>query len=98
MGEAIIEFSNGVVLVCEKNGSCFITDSRENVPADVNGVHITDDEGDRVLKYAELQECYSIDGRFWFGLHEVPENVRRERQLQANLEYLAMMSGVDLEV
>lgn len=52
----------------------------------------------QILRNVEVIECASVDGRYWFGLREVPESERIQRQMQANIEYIAMMADVDLGV
>jgi len=42
-------------------------------------------------------ECASVDGRYWFAFREISEAERAAKQMQANIEYIAMMTDVDLE-
>ena len=49
-----------------------------------------------MYKNAEIIECASVDGRYWFSFREISETERASKQLQANIEYIAMMTDVDL--
>lgn len=54
-------------------------------------------EETKEFEYAQLLECASADGRYWFTFVEIPEDERIKKQMQANIEYIAMMSDIDLE-
>ena len=95
--EATITFRNGTKITAEVNGDCYITQERPSFPADLNGITVTKEEGDTTYQYTELIECASTDGRYWFALRETPADIRAARQMQANIEYIAMMTDVELE-
>jgi hypothetical protein len=80
--EAIIRFKNGNVIVAEKNGSCYITDADPGFPEDLSVVTITDSEGEKVLKNAQVVECASVDKRYWFTFSEMSE----EEMWRASIE------------
>lgn len=95
---ATITFNNGLQIQAEQNATSFITDINPDFPDDLSFVTVSDENGDEYYQNAEIIECASIDGRYWFGIREVPESERIQKQMQANIDYVAMMSGVDLEV
>lgn len=97
MEKVRITFKNGMNIEAEENGSSLITDSRPEFPSDLSFVTVTRTDGERIYKDAEIIECASVDGRYWFSFREVPESERAARQMQANIEYIAMMTDVDLE-
>ncbi len=97
MEKAKIIFTNGTVIEAEENASSLITASRPDFPADLSSVVVTGTGGERIYKNAEIIECASIDGRYWFAFREISESEKTARQMQANIEYIAMMTEVDLE-
>lgn len=97
MEKAKITFTNGTVIEAEENASSLITDSRPDFPADLSSVKVTGAGGERIYKNAEIIKCASVDGRYWFAFREISESERTARQMQANIEYIAMMTEVDLE-
>lgn len=96
--EARITFKNGETLTVEKNGDSYIAQTKPEFPADLSAVTVESEDGNREYHNAEIVECASIDGRYWFAFVEVPEAERAARQMQANIEYIAMMTDVELEV
>ena len=98
MEKAKIVFKNGTEIEAEVNGSSFIMDTKPEIPADLSEVTITEKDNTRILKHAEVQECAAIDSRYWFALYETPENVLKERKMQSDIQYIAMMADIDLEV
>lgn len=97
MKKVKIIFKNGMEIDAEENGGSLITDSKPDFPDDLSSVTVTGDFGERIYKNAEVIECASVDGRYWFTFREIPEAARAARQMQANIEYIAMMADVDLE-
>lgn len=95
--EAIIKFKTGEEIIAEVNGDCFITAVKPAFPKNLGEVTVTKENEEKVFCHAELVECASVDDRYWFSFVETPEEIRRTRQMQANIEYLAMMTDVELE-
>lgn len=95
--EARIIFKNGTEITAEMNGNCFITQSKPAFPSDLSTVTVETEEGTITYKNAILIECFSLDGRYWFAFNEVSEAERSIQQMQANIEYIAMMTDVELE-
>ena len=96
MEKAKITFTNGMVVEAEENASSLITERKPDFPSDLSVVTVTGTNGEHVYKNAEIIECASVDGRYWFSFREISEKERASKQLQANIEYIAMMTDVDL--
>jgi len=92
-----ITFLDGTEITAEQNNTSFIVDEQPEFPTDLTEVTIEGAEGTKVLHYVDLVECASVDGRYWFTFLEVPKSVRIARKMQADLEYIAMMTDVELE-
>lgn len=97
MEKVKIVFKNGMEIEAELNASSLIVDTRPDFPADLSAVTIIGADEERTYNNAEIVECASVDGRYWFAFIEIPESERKERQMQANIEYVAMMADIDLE-
>lgn len=95
---ATITFNNGLQIQAEQNATSFITNIKPDFPDDLSFVTVYGENGEEYYQNAEIIECASVDARYWFGIREVPESERKQKQMQANIDYVAMMSGVDLEV
>ena len=95
--QAKIIFKNGTEITAEMNGNCYITLTKPAFPSDLSVVTVITDDGEMEYKNAELVECFSLDGRYWFAFNEISEAERAVRQMQANIEYIAMMTDVELE-
>jgi len=80
----------------ELNGNCLVMDSKPSFPADLRSVVIESDDTTMEYHYAQISECASVDGRYWFAFTEMPEGERRTQQMEANIEYIAMMTDVEL--
>ena len=91
MEKAKITFTNGMVVEAEENASSLITERKPDFPSDLSVVTVTGTNGEHVYKNAA-----SVDGRYWFSFREISETERASKQLQANIEYIAMMTDVDL--
>lgn len=96
MEKVKILFKNGTEINAEKNGNSLITENRPDFPADLSFVKVVGNGAECTYKNAEIIKCASVDGRFWFAFREIPETERAARQMQANIEYIAMMTDVDL--
>ena len=101
MNKYTVTLSDGTELTdLTLNGNNFI--STEEVTEDTFAgklleVTISDGETEEVLHNAELIQISTlVPGEWWFILREIPADVLRERKIQANIEYIAMMTDVDL--
>ena len=91
-----VRFADGTSFNAEKNGDCLITNEAPTIPSDLSVVEIIG-EDTKTIEHAQYIECASVDGRCWFSFAEIPAEVRERNQMQANIEYIAMMTDVDLE-
>lgn len=66
-----IKFNNGQTIEAELNGNCYIVDKKPEFPKDLTNIQASDE----FIQNGEIVECYSIDGRYWFGIHEIPQYV-----------------------
>ena len=73
MEKVKIIFQNGTEIEAERNGSCYIVENKPVFPADLSVVTVQNTEGEEVFKNVKVQECASVDGRYWFTFVEVPE-------------------------
>lgn len=95
--EALITFADGTTLTVEKNGDCYILPQKQLITGNLSHVTVESEEGRREYRDAIQVECASVDGRYWFAFNEISDADRATRQMQANIEYIAMMTDVDLE-
>lgn len=96
MEKAIIKFKNGTTVEAEVNGSCYIVDEKPAFPVDLSEVTVTVGEDEKILYEAEVNEAASVDGRYWFALRELTEQELKDVKTQADIQYLAMMTDVEL--
>lgn len=92
-----ITFKNGQTLEAELNGTSLITNIKPDFPNDLSEVSV---DGERIherYKNPKIVECVSVDGRYWFSFQEIPESERIIKQMQANIEYIAMMADITME-
>lgn len=98
MEKVTITFKDGTVLEAEKNASTYIVDSKPEFPADLSDVSVTGEGGDAaVFAHAKVIECYPSDKRYWFTFLEETETERSAKKMQSDIEYIAMMSDIELE-
>ena len=86
--EARIIFKNGTEITAEMNGNCFITQSKPAFPSDLSTVTVESEDGGRVYTNAQLVECASVDGRYWFAFTEESPMEATIRELQENNDML----------
>ena len=99
METVIISWNDGSPeLEAEVNGGSFIVSEKPEFPADLSVVTLDYSNGNEVtLNNARIIECASVDGRYWFTIQEIPQDVIDKAETQAKIDYLAMMTDVDLE-
>lgn len=93
--EARITFANGSEMTVEKNGDCYILPTKPEFPEDLSVVTVEAEDGTKVYHDAELVECASIDGRYWFAFTEESTMNKTIRELQ---ETNAMLTECILEM
>ena len=86
--EATITFKNGEQITAEVNGNCYITVSEPAFPDDLSVVTVEDEQGTKTFSNATVQECASVDGRYWFTFLEESESERTIRELREENEVL----------
>lgn len=93
MEEAKIIFNDGIEITAEVNGSCYIVDTKPEFPDDLTEVVIEKDGTQETLEFAEVQECASSDGRYWFTFATATEYDK----LQSQVLYTALMTDTLIE-
>ena len=86
--EAKIIFKDGTEITAEVNGTCYITETEPEFPEDLSIVTVEEDISTRTFTNARVQECASIDGRYWFVFIEESEQERIIRELREENEAL----------
>ena len=86
--EVTIQFKNGTTLMAEKNGTSYIALAAPAFPADLSVVTVVDGATIEVLHNVHVQECASVDGRYWFALLEETEQERTIRELREENDML----------
>lgn len=95
--EAKITFKDGSSINAEVNGSCYIVDENPGFPADLSVVNVKDEDGEKVFKNAQVIECASVDGRYWFSFLETSEEELEKEKIDAQIMYTALMTDTLLE-
>ena len=95
MDNVTIVFGDGTAIEAERNGDCFITNEKPGFPDDLSTVTVTDAQTVYELRDAELIECASVDGRYWFTFRELSPMELRLRELE---ETNQMLTGCLLEM
>ena len=88
-GTATITFADNSTLSSDYNGDCFITDEKPDFPDDLSVIEIDRiGEEEETLYNAELMECASADGRYWFSFREPSPEERRQKELEDTIQML----------
>lgn len=83
--EATIHILNLEDITAEKRADCYITATKPEFPEELGRVIIESEEGTQEFQEAQLIECASIDGRYWFAFMETPEEEKLKKRI-ADLE------------
>lgn len=94
---ATIIFANGETITAQTQEDSFITEVEPAFPENLENITIVRDGQEELIAHGTIAPCASIDGRFWFTVREVPEQKRILEQMQANIQFIAMMSDIDLD-
>ena len=78
-------------ITAEMNGDSYIVDKKFE-PGDLSVVKIKYSEGVKVFNNAEMMECASIDGRYWFAFREITQAEIDATQLRADVDYLLLIT------
>ena len=90
---AKIIFKDGTELEVEANGSCFILNEKPEFPDDLSEVTIERDGNEEVLHNVGVDECASVDGRYWFTFIVASAYDKLESQVM----YTALMTDTLIE-
>ena len=86
--EATIIFKNGTEISAEMNGNSLILNAKPVFPDYLSVVTVQSEAGNTIYHNAALQECASVDGRYWFTFVEEGELERTLRELREENEIL----------
>lgn len=81
------------------NGNNYISKeqlSEEMFDDNCRTIVISDGEKEEVHKNMELVQIVENNNEYWFVLREITEQELAQLQIQSSIEYLAMMTGVEL--
>ena len=84
-----------------KNGDNYISDKKidENLfRGNLSTLIITDGEETITMENAELIQQVEFDGKFWICFRELSERELKDIDMEAKIEYLAMMTDVDIDI
>ena len=81
--EVKIIFNDGTHMSAEQNGNCFIVAAQPVFPDDLSVVTVESEDQRQDFNNVTIQECASIDGRFWFTFIEKGENDILREQIAA---------------
>lgn len=81
-------FVDGAEIEADQNGTCFITDTKPNFPDDLSVVTVSGLSGEYILHNAELIECASVDGRYWFAFRELSTDELRQIEYDNTIQVL----------
>lgn len=96
-----ITLRDGTILEnLEESAGNFI--SSEEITADVfednlQSITISDGENEENCEDMALVYLREQDGKYWFRLRELARQEKTDMKISADIEYIAMMTDVDLE-
>ena len=95
-----ITLADGTILDDLKlNGNNYVSQKEikeEAFQDNLYSVTISDGEKEEIHTNMELVQLMEYEGAYWFILRDIPPETLDRMQLQADIEYLAMMTGVKL--
>lgn len=95
-----ITFSDGSRLTdLHVNGNNFVSDfevTEQMFKGKMSHIEIYDGEVNHEFDDVELLQIMPYDGKWYFVIREIPKEQLEKMQMQANIEYLAMMTDVEL--
>jgi hypothetical protein len=93
--EVRIVFKNGTELQASMSGNSLIVAEQPQFPKDLSTVIVRGENYEAVYHSARVQECASVDGRYWFTFLEESESERIIRELREENE---MLEGAIMEL
>lgn len=94
---AKIIFASGLMIEAVLNATTFIVDEEPTFPADLTEVTVEIEGETTVYHNAEISEVYSDDGKYRFGIREIPADVIAQEKADAQIMYTALMTDTLLE-
>lgn len=91
-----IIFNDKTEINAERNGTTFITDTKPSIPDDLTNIEIVEDGTTTVIQNAQFVECCPLDERYYFTFIETSEAELQHIKDRADIEYIAMMSDIEL--
>ena len=95
-----ITLADGTILDDLKlNGNNYVSQKEikeEAFQDNLYSVTISDGEKEEIHTNMELVQLMEYEGAYWFILRDIPPETLDRMQLQADIVYLAMMTGVKL--
>ena len=86
--QATIRFETGNFITAELNGDSLITATKPDFPNPLGDVEVLSEDVDRLYENAQLVECASVDGRYWFTFHAESQYEKTIRELREENEML----------
>lgn len=81
------------------NGDNFISKTRiaaEMFLDNCSPVIISDGDNNEIHENVELVQLSEMNGEYWFVLRDIPTDELEKIKMQSDIEYIAMMAGVEL--
>lgn len=95
-----ITLENGITIDdLRLNGNNFISQeeiSEEIFDGNLGVVVISDGETDEIHKNMELIQITKMGNEYWFILRDIPKGEIEMAKLRSDIDYIAMMSSIDL--
>ena len=82
------------------NGNNYISKTSvqaETFVGNCSPMTVSDGETEEVHEFAELVQIKQYGNEYWMVFRDIPEHERKEVKVRADVDYLAMMTDVDLE-
>ncbi len=101
MSYTIISSTNRAVSDLEKNGDNYVskTEIDESIfDSDLLELIISDGEKEEVLKNMQFIQQMKIGDEYYICFREVPDQELKYMKDRSDIEFIAMMSDIDLEV
>lgn len=92
-----ITFADGTDVSAKKNGDCLILTKKRAFPEDLSVVTVSGDGVETVYHNAELVECASVDGKYWFTFIETPADKLALMRMEKEIHTIATITDVDLD-
>ena len=92
-----IIFADGTKFSAMRNGDCLIVKNKPTFPEDLSVITIQGTYEDTVYHNAELVECASVDGMFWFTFIEASASEMMIKKIQSDIRTIARVAECDID-